>query len=104
MMQTTTQRAVIALSALILGAAQGRAQDGVLYEAEGVDLTYQYCTGCHSEMLVAQQGQTLEGWDKLFEWMVEEQGMQPIPEPDRTTVLNYLAEHYNTDRPNFPRP
>ena len=80
------------------------AQDGVLHEAEGVDLAYQYCTGCHSEMLVAQQGQTREGWEKLFEWMVEDQGMEPIPEPDRTKVLDYLAEHYNTDRPNFPRP
>lgn len=80
------------------------AQDGVFHEAEGVDLAYQYCTGCHSEMLVAQQGQSRDGWEKLFIWMVEEQGMPPIPEPDRTVLLDYLSEHYNTDRPNFPRP
>jgi len=94
--------AVFVLSAMCPMSAL--AQDGAFVEAEGVDLAYQYCTGCHSEMLVAQQGQTREGWDKLFEWMVEDQGMQPIPEPDRTKVLDYLAEHYNTDRPNFPRP
>ena len=36
--------------------------------------------------------------------MVEEQGMSEIEEPDRTQILDYLAAHYNTDRPNFPRP
>jgi len=77
--------------------------EGVLLEAEGVDLAYMYCTGCHSEMIVAQQGQTREGWDKLFKWMVAEQGMQPIEEPDRSALLDYLEAHYNTDRPNFPR-
>ncbi len=75
---------------------------GALYPAEGAGVTYDYCATCHSEMLVAQQGQTREGWDDLLQWMVEEQGMQPIPEEDRETILDYLAEHYNTDRPHFP--
>lgn len=75
---------------------------GALYPAEGAGVTYDYCASCHSEMLVAQQGQTREGWDELLQWMVEEQGMQPIPEQDRETILDYLAEHYNTDRPHFP--
>ena len=76
---------------------------GALYPAEGVEETYAYCASCHSTMLVAQQGQTREGWDELLVWMVEKQGMQPIPEEDRAVVLDYLAEHYNTDRPHFPR-
>jgi len=76
---------------------------GALKEAEGAGLTYDYCTACHSEMIVAQQGQTREGWDKLLVWMVEEQGMYPIDEPDRAAILDYLSTHYNTDRPNFPR-
>ena len=54
-------------------------------------------------MLVAQQGQTREGWDKLLNWMVEEQGMQEIEEPDRTEILDYLEAHYGPERPNFPR-
>ncbi|SEO74428.1 cytochrome c [Salinihabitans flavidus] len=77
---------------------------GALYPAEGAEVTYNYCVACHSEMIVAQQGQTREGWDKLLKWMVEEQGMQPIPDEDREIILDYLSEHYNTDRPHFPRP
>ena len=76
---------------------------GALYPAEGAGVTYTYCASCHSEMLVAQQGQTREGWDDLLEWMVEKQGMQPIPKEDRKIILDYLSEHYNTDRPHFPR-
>jgi len=76
---------------------------GQLVEAEGAGLTYDTCTACHSEMIVAQQGLTREGWDKLLHWMVEKQGMAPIEAPDRRRILDYLATHYNTDRPNFPR-
>lgn len=75
---------------------------GVLVDKPGVDLTHAYCAACHSERIVAQQGMTRKNWDKLFEWMVEEQGMSEIEEPDRTVILDYLAEHYNIDRPNFP--
>lgn len=77
---------------------------GVLKVAPGVEETFYACTACHSEMIVAQQGLTREHWDESFEWMVEEQGMSEIDEPDRTIILDYLAKHYNEDRPNFPRP
>ena len=77
---------------------------GILFDAPGVEATYYACTACHSEMIVAQQGLTRDEWDEMFEWMVEEQGMSEIEEPDRTEILDYLAAHYNTDRPNFPRP
>ena len=40
----------------------------------------------------------------MFEWMVEEQGMSEIEEPDRTEILDYLAAHYNTDRQTFLAP
>lgn len=76
---------------------------GQLVVAPGVEETYYACVACHSEMIVAQQGKTREGWDKLFDWMVEEQGMAELPEDDREIILDYLAAHYNTDRPNFPR-
>ena len=95
-----------ACTAVALASLTVAAQDseyGVLHEAPGVDLTYAYCAACHSEMLVAQQGLTRERWDDMLEWMVEEQGMAEIDEPDRSIILDYLTEYYNTDRPHFPR-
>ena len=77
---------------------------GVLVNAPGVEATYYSCIACHSERIVAQQGLTRYEWDDILEWMVEEQGMYEIEEPDRTEILDYLAEHYNVDRPNFPDP
>lgn len=77
---------------------------GQLVLAPGAEETFYACTACHSEMIVAQQGKTREAWDKLFDWMIEEQGMQELDAEERTVILDYLAEHYNTDRPNFPRP
>ena len=82
----------------------GEYEFGVLVDAPGVETTYYSCIACHSERIVAEQGLTRAEWDDMLEWMVEEQGMYEIEEPDRTEILDYLAEHYNTDRPNFPDP
>lgn len=76
---------------------------GVLKVADGVEETYYNCVACHSERIIAQQGLTRDGWDELLVWMVEEQGMHDIEDPERSIILDYLAEHYNEDRPNFPR-
>lgn len=76
---------------------------GLLVDAPGVEETHAYCTPCHSEMIVVQQGKTRKHWSDLFDWMVAEQGMAEIDEPDLSVVLDYLAAHYNEDRPNFPR-
>jgi len=109
MVRTHVAAAVLLVAALPIGAAAedtGQTVEGdfgALHPAPGVEETYAYCASCHSTMLVAQQGQTREGWDELLVWMVDKQGMQPIPEEDRAVVLDYLAEHYNTDRPHFPR-
>ncbi|WP_343116692.1 c-type cytochrome [Ostreiculturibacter nitratireducens] len=86
------------------GAAEESDEDfGLLVTGAGVEETYYTCTACHSEMIVAQQGKTRENWDKLFDWMIEEQGMAELPQEERDVILDYLAENYNTDRPNFPR-
>lgn len=83
---------------------QPEAKDlGLLVAGKGAEITYYSCTSCHSEMIVAQQGKTRENWDKLLDWMIEEQGMTEPTSEDRNLILDYLAEHYNTDRPNFPR-
>ncbi|MEP0321911.1 c-type cytochrome [Bauldia litoralis] len=83
--------------------AREEADYGILVDAPGVEETFAYCTPCHSEMIVAQQGKTRPHWADLFVWMVEEQGMAPIEEPDRSIILDYLAANYNEDRPNFPK-
>jgi cytochrome c len=94
-----------AACALAAPAAHGEESEfGALHVAPGVEETYYACTACHSEMIVAQQGLSRERWDKMLDWMVEEQGMlEPEPE-ERETILEYLAENYGEDRPNFPRP
>ena len=75
---------------------------GVLVAGDGAEETHAYCTACHSERIVAQQGLTREDWEELLEEMVEENGMNPIEGPDLGRVLSYLATHYGPDRPNFP--
>ena len=76
---------------------------GLLVAGEGAVETHAYCTACHSERIVAQQGLARSGWDELLAQMVEEHEMTPIEEPDRARVLDYLAAHYGPERPNFPR-
>ena len=76
---------------------------GVLVAAEGAEETHAYCTACHSERIVAQQGLSRPDWEELLEQMVEENGMTPIEEPDLGRILTYLATHYGLDRPNFPK-
>ncbi|NRA89009.1 MAG: cytochrome c family protein [Rhizobiales bacterium] len=76
---------------------------GVLFRALGAEETFYSCNVCHSERIVAQQGLSRAHWDELLVWMVDEQEMDEIDEPDRTTILNYLTQHYGEDRPNFPK-
>ncbi|MFD2204716.1 hypothetical protein [Kiloniella antarctica] len=61
-----------------------------------------YCSACHSTRIVQQQGMKRSGWEETLEWMVEDQGMSEIDEPDLALILDYLSKHYNVDRPNFP--
>lgn len=93
--------------AFLLSTASAWAQEeefGTLFLAPGAEETYYACAACHSERLVSQQGITREGWEEVFEQMVEEHGMAELEEPDRSVILDYLATHYNTDRPHFPAP
>lgn len=83
-------------------AAYEEPEFGLFLEADGVETTYYACAACHSEMIVAQQGLTRDGWSELIDWMVEDQGMTRPEEPELTEILDYLSTYYNTDRPNFP--
>ena len=60
---------------------------GVLVAGEGAQETHAYCTACHSERIVAQQGLTRSDWEEVLEQMIEENGMTPIEEPDLGRVL-----------------
>lgn len=77
---------------------------GVLFDAPGVEETFYACSACHSERIVAQQGLTRSGWKEVLTWMVEEQDMTQIDEPDYSTIIDYLSANYGEDRPNFPKP
>ena len=77
---------------------------GLLVTAEGAAVTHAYCTVCHSERIVAQQGLTREDWLETLEYMVDEHGMAPIEGPEFDLVVDYLSTHYGPDRPNFPSP
>ncbi len=80
----------------------GPANIGKLFRAPGAEKTFIYCSACHSERIVTQQGLTKSDWQELLEWMVDEQGMDEIEEPDYSAVIEYLSTNYGTDRPNFP--
>lgn len=87
--------------------AEGRSEViyeiGTFHAAPGAQITYDLCTICHSEMIIAQQGQTRDGWDDILVWMVEDMGMAELLPEEREQVLDYLSTYYNPDRPHFPR-
>ncbi len=87
--------------------AQAEAQEkkpefGLFFVAPGVKNTYYNCIRCHSERIIIQQGLSREGWDEMLDWMIEDQGMGELDDLIRAEILDYLAAHYNIDRPNFP--
>ncbi|MDZ7712799.1 MAG: hypothetical protein U5L06_06675 [Rhodovibrio sp.] len=77
-------------------AAQSDAYGG-LPEGENRVLVFALCSGCHSVKLVMQQGMTRAKWDATLDWMVEQQGMPELDAQTESEVLDYLAEHFNTD-------
>ncbi|MEM6483283.1 MAG: aldehyde dehydrogenase [Pseudomonadota bacterium] len=95
-----------AMAEITVSDEQGRSEViydvGILHPMPGAQITHDYCTACHSEMIIAQQGQTRDGWDDILVWMVEDMGMNEIVEEDRDLILDYLATYYNPDRPFSP--
>ena len=63
----------------------------------GREAVFYSCNGCHSLMLVTQQGMSRDRWDETLEWMVEEQGMNEIQDTTtRDLILDYLARHFGS--------
>lgn len=59
----------------------------------------QLCNSCHSLAIVKQQRLSRKTWDKLLDWMVDEQGMAPQAPDRRALILDYLAEHFGVPAP-----
>jgi hypothetical protein len=70
---------------------------GGLPEGQNRSLVFALCSGCHSVKLVMQQGMTRAKWDATLDWMVEQQGMPELGPKTESQVLDYLAEHFDTD-------
>jgi cytochrome c len=60
--------------------------------------TGQLCSACHSLAIVKQQRLSRARWDKLLDWMVEEQGMAAQPPEQRALMLDYLATHFGAPK------
>lgn len=71
---------------------------GDLPDTEGAETTFYMCTACHSTAIIRQQHVTDARWDSLWQWMIEEQGMNdPGPEV-REEILTYLKRHFSSER------
>ena len=81
--------------------AEQRPRYGKLVDAPGAAVTFAFCSYCHSEQIIAQQGLSREVWAELLIWMSDEHGMPELSPQVRQEILDYLAEHYNEDRPNY---
>lgn len=75
----------------------------LLPDGPGKQETFDGCASCHSIKLVVQQGLDKDGWDEVIEWMVDEQGMDPLEDDLSETISTYLATHFGLERPNFPQ-
>lgn len=84
-------------------AATGDPDLELLPDDVGKQETFDGCAGCHSIKLVVQQGMNKNEWLETIEWMVDEQGMDPLDDDLNDTIAAYLATYFGRDRPNFPQ-
>jgi cytochrome c553 len=92
----------LALGALPLLAAPVAAQstaeaveeETVLPAGEGRGETFGYCTACHNTAIIRRSQFSRPQWDGLMDWMTERHGMNPLEGELRTTIVDYLAQHF----------
>ncbi len=68
-----------------------------LPRSDGVDTVAGLCGACHSLAIVMQQRQSEEGWNYLFDWMIEKQGMAPITGDTRSEIIAYLSREFGQE-------
>lgn len=106
----TTALAIGAVALLLLAGGGGfspvAAQEefGDLPPGKGQEEVFYNCTACHSTKIITQQGMTRKRWEDALVWMVEEQGMPELDEETLNVILDYLAEQFGPDRPNYEVP
>jgi mono/diheme cytochrome c family protein len=88
---------LLALAPLSLPASAQDEDWDNLPPGEHRELVFALCSGCHSAKLVAQQGLNRHRWDKLLDWMIEEQGMAELDAETREQVLDYLETELGED-------
>ena len=60
---------------------------------EGMQVTIQNCTNCHSAKLVTQNRMSREGWKATIRWMQETQNLWDLGN-NEDLILTYLAKNY----------
>lgn len=63
----------------------------------GREEVYYVCQTCHSLALVKQQGLNKARWAETLEWMVDEGGMDALPENEYSLILDYLTRHFGSN-------
>lgn len=66
-----------------------------LVMADGWELVRANCGACHSYALVTSQRGDEKFWRSIIRWMQRTQNLWQIPEPQESTIIRYLATHYN---------
>jgi hypothetical protein len=69
----------------------------------GRDDAFYACTACHGFKLIAQQGMNRRQWEDSVQLMTDKHGMPPLPEKDKTVVLDYLAATFPQRAPSTSR-
>lgn len=86
--------AVRAQAAAINAIQQTAETEDVLPAGAGRGETFGYCVGCHNTAIIRRSQFPRDQWDGLMDWMVERHNMNPLEGELRTTIVDYLAQHF----------
>lgn len=64
-----------------------------LVNADGKNLVFSQCSGCHSLKLVTQNRATRDGWKSMIVWMQQTQNLWDLGD-NEDKILDYLSKYY----------